>query len=154
WGHSAIGRTLLGGWQVNGIFSSYSGTPFTVSAAGGPLNAPGNSQTADQVKPAVTKLGGVGVNSPYFDPAAFAAVSQARFGSSGRNVLRGPGLVNLDAALFRNLRLTERANFQFRFEAYNLSNTPHFNNPSANVSTGGFMTITSGLSRSNNVEGG
>jgi hypothetical protein len=154
WANNKAGRLLLGGWQVNGIFSAYSGTPFTVSAAGGPLNAPGNSQTADQVKPEVAKLGGIGVNSPYFDPTAFAAVSQARFGTSGRNVLRGPGLVNLDAALFRNFNVTERAHFQFRFEAYNVTNTPHFNNPGANVSTGGFMTITSGFSRSNNVEGG
>ena len=43
---------------------------------------------------------------------------------------------------------------QLRGESYNVSNTPHFNNPSANVSSGGFMTITSALSRANNVEGG
>src|SRR5262249_34232356 len=102
WANDKTGRMLLGGWQVNGIFSAYSGTPFRVTAAAGPLNAPGNSQTADQVKSEVSRLGGIGVNSPYFDPTAFAAVSQARFGSSGRNLLRGPGLVNLDASLFRN----------------------------------------------------
>jgi hypothetical protein len=40
---------LLGNWQANGIFSAYAGTPFSVSASSASLNAPGNSQTADQV---------------------------------------------------------------------------------------------------------
>jgi hypothetical protein len=62
--------------------------------------------------------------------------------------------VNVDASLFRNFRVTERWVAQLRGECYNLSNTPHFSNPSANVSSGGFLTITSALSRANNVEGG
>ena len=114
----------------------------------------GSSQTADQIKPAVQKLGGIGPGQPYFDPTAFAPVTDARFGTSGRNILRGPGLVNLDASLFRNFRFGERIDLQFRAEAFNVSNTPHFSNPSSNVSSGGFMVITSALSTSNNVEGG
>ena len=147
-------RTLLSGWQTNGIFSAYSGTPFTVSASSGSLNAPGESQTADQISPKVTRLGGIGSGSPYYDPAAFAPVTQARYGNTGRNILRGPGLVNMDASLFRNFHIGERLAVQLRAEAFNLSNTAHFNNPSANVSSGGFMTITSALTASNNVEGG
>ena len=65
-------KAVLAGWQVNGIFSAYSGTPFTVTAANTSLNAPVNTQTADQVKPEVTKLGGIGRHTPYFDPTAFA----------------------------------------------------------------------------------
>jgi len=154
WVKSGMGAKLLGGWQVNGIFSAYSGTPFSVTASGASLNAPNETQTADQIKSVVTKLGGIGSNSPYYDPTAFAPVTQVRYGNTGRNILRGPGLVNVDAALFRNFRLRERLNFQVRAESYNLSNTPHFSNPSANVSSGGFLTITSALSRANNVEGG
>jgi hypothetical protein len=149
-----IVRTILGGWQVNGIFSAYSGTPFTVTASGASLNAPGETQTADQVKASVAQLGGIGPGTPYYDPTAFAAVTSSRYGTSGRDILRGPGLVNLDASLFRNFAIKERLNLQFRAEAYNISNTPHFNNPNANVSAGGFLTITSALDRSNNVEGG
>jgi hypothetical protein len=149
-----IARAIVSGWQANGIFSAYSGTPFTVTASSGSLNAPGQSQTADQILPTVQKLGGIGVNSPYYDPSAFAPVTLARYGTSGRNILRGPGLVNLDGSLFRNFQVTERWAVQFRAEAFNLSNTPHFNNPSANVSSGGFMTITSALTSANNVEGG
>jgi len=154
WVRSGIASRFLGGWQVNGIFSVYSGTPFTVTASGSSLNAPDETQTADQINPVVAKLGGIGAASPYYDPTAFAAVTQVRYGTSGRDILRGPGLVNVDAALFRNFRVKERWNMQFRAESYNLSNTPHFSNPSANISSGGFMAITSALSRANNVEGG
>ncbi len=154
WLQDGAAAKVLGGWQVNGIFSAYGGTPFTVTASSSSLNAPGESQTADQVKATVTKLGGIGANSPYYDASAFAAVTQVRYGTSGRDILFGPGLVNVDASLFRNFRITERWGAQLRGECYNLSNTPHFSNPSANVSSGGFLTITSALSRANNVEGG
>jgi len=146
---------LLGGWQINGILSSYSGTPFTVSASATSLNAPGNNQTADQVLPEVGKIGAIGRNSSYFDPNAFAQVTGTRFGTTGLNILRGPGLVNLDAGLFRTFQVTERWQIQFRAESFNFTNTPHFNNPGANVSSatrnadgsirtlGGYTEVTS-----------
>src|SRR6185369_2014615 len=154
WVQGGVGGKILGGWQLNGIFSAYSGTPFTVTASGASLNAPGESQTADQIKPTVTKLGGIGASTPYYLPTAFAAVTAVRYGNTGRNILRGPGLVNLDASLFRNFRVSERFRLQLRGESYNVSNTPHFSNPSGNASAGGFLAITSALSRANNVEGG
>ena len=130
-------------WQINGVFSVYSGTPFTVTASTASLNAPNNTQTADQVKPEVKKLGGVGIGNPYYDPSAFAPVTDPRFGTSGRNVLRGPGVVNLSAGLFRKIPVKERLNLEIRAEAFNLTNTPHFSNPSANASNpANFMAIT------------
>ncbi len=150
----ALMKAMLSGWQLNGIFSAYSGTPFSVLAANASLNAPGSNQTADQVKPTVQKLGGIGREAPYFDPSAFAPVSAVRFGGTGRNILRGPGLVNLDAGLFRNFRLTESWRLQFRAEAFNFTNTPKFSNPAANASNAGFMTVTSALTNSGSVEGG
>ncbi len=135
-------RLLLGGWQVNGIFSAFSGTPFTVTGSDTSLSAPGNTQTADQVNPVVTKLDGI-FDTPYYDPKAFAAVNTARFGTTGRNILRGPGAVNLDASLFRRFQLTERFQLEFRAEAFNAANTAHFANPSANVSDSkSFLKIT------------
>ena len=122
----------------------YSGSPFTVSAAAASLNAPANTQTADQVTPEVAKLGGIGIGNPWFDTTAFRSVTTARFGTTGRNILRGPGVVNVDAGIFRNIPLSERFRLQFRAEAFNLSNTPHFDNPAANVSNAtNFGTITS-----------
>lgn len=134
WINNGFASALAGGWQWNGAFSAYSGTPFSVSAAGTSLNAPGNSQRADQVKADVAFPGGIGTGASYFDPLAFAPVTEARFGTAGFNSLRGPGLVNLDLSLFRTFRLSERINLQFRAEALNATNTPHFSNPGANVS--------------------
>jgi hypothetical protein len=122
-------------WEVNGIFSAYSGSPFTVSASSASLNAPGNTQTADQILSEVTKPGGIGLAHPWFDPAAFAPVTAVRFGNVGRNTMRGPGVVNLDASVFRTIPFTERIRFQIRGEAFNATNTPHFDNPAASVST-------------------
>ncbi|MGH9718573.1 MAG: carboxypeptidase regulatory-like domain-containing protein [Bryobacteraceae bacterium] len=134
WAQQGWQMHMLGGWQFNGIFGGYSGTPFTVTASGTSLNAPNNAQTADQVKPEVKILGGAGPGQSYFDPLAFRPVTEVRFGSSGLNILRGPGVVNLDLGLFREFRVTERVRIQFRGEAFNASNTPHFNNPGTNVS--------------------
>jgi hypothetical protein len=147
-----LGAALLGGWQVNGIFSVYSGSPFSVSASGTSLNAPGNSQTADLVATEVRKLGGIGPGAPYFDPTAFRAITETRFGNTGRNILRGPGVTHLDLGLFRSFKFSERIQLQFRAEAFNLSNTPHFSNPAANVSGAGFMTITSTAGEDSNAD--
>jgi hypothetical protein len=137
--------TVLGGWQISSLFSAYSGTPFNVTASGtSTLNASGSNQVADQVKPHVAILGGVGLK-PYFDPLAFAAVpnTQVRFGTAGLESLRGPGYGNVDLSLFRNFSVTERWKVQFRAESFNLTNTPHFSNPAANISNAGFDQITS-----------
>jgi hypothetical protein len=125
---------LLGGWQINGVLTLQSGNPFTVTSSGSSLNAPESSQRADQVKPEVKKLGGVGRGIPFYDWTAFAPVTQARFGTAGYNTLLGPGIANLDLGLFRQFRVTERVNIQFRAEAFNFTNTPHFSNPSGNIS--------------------
>jgi hypothetical protein len=149
-----LAKLLFGGWQLNGIFSSYSGTPFTVTASGTSLNAPGNAQTADQVLDDVKILGGTGPGQSYFDPLAFRSVTDVRYGNSGLNTLRGPGVVNLDLGLFREFRVRD-VHVQFRAEAFNATNTPHFNNPGGNVSNmrlnpdgtvnslGGYTEITS-----------
>jgi hypothetical protein len=91
----------------------------------------------------------------YFDPTAFAPVTGARFGTAGYNSLRGPGTRNFDFSIYRTFHFTERLSAQFRAEAFNLTNTPYFSNPSANASNlqlnpdgtvrnlGGFTTITS-----------
>ena len=136
---------LLGGWELNGTFSAYSGLPFTVTASSASLNAPNNSQTADQVLPTVEKLGGIGPGHPYYNPAAYAPVTAVRFGTSGRNTLRAPAIFNTNLSLFRTFPIKERLNLQFRAESYNLSNTPHFAAPNANVSSGNFLVITSAV---------
>ena len=132
---TGIASALLGGWQANWIVSRTSGTSFTVGSSGTSLNSPGNSQTADQVLTDVAILGGHGVGQPYFNPLAFAAVTTPRFGNSGRNILRGPGVFNMDASLFRDFTITERVKLQFRTEMFGVTNTPQFSNPGATVSS-------------------
>jgi hypothetical protein len=134
-----MAAALAGNWQINGILSRTSGTPFTVSSAATSLNAPGNSQTANQVVSDVKILGGHGPGQPYFDPNAFAPVTTATFGNSGRNILRGPGLFNCNASLFRTFAIRERFKLQFRAEALSITNTPVFANPSATVSNASFV---------------
>lgn len=133
-----IGAAIAGGWEMNAILSDMSGTPFTVSSSGTSLNAPGNSQTANQVVQSVQILGGHGTNQPYFNPNAFLPVTTVSFGNSGRDILRGPGFFNLNASLFRTFDVTERLKLQFRAEALGLTNTPQFSNPSATVSNATF----------------
>ena len=55
--------------------------------------------------------------------------------------MRGPGVVNTDLSLFRTFKLVERVNLQFRAESFNLSNTPHFANPSGNANSSSFGRI-------------
>jgi hypothetical protein len=141
WASNGFISKVAGGWQLNGIMSRYSGVPLTVSTAGTSLNAPGNTQTAEQVLPTVAILGGHGIGAngaSYFNPAAFATVTTVSFGNSGRDIIRGPGLFNTNASLFRNFALTERFTLQFRAEAFNLTNTPQFGNPGTTVSSATF----------------
>ena len=100
----------------------------------GSLNSQGNGQTADQVVATVNFPKQIGRGSSYFDPLAFAPITAVRYGNTGRNLLRGPGVINLDGSLFRNFNVTERFRLQFRAEVFNISNTPAFNNPGATVS--------------------
>ena len=134
WATEGPASWLAGGWQLNGVFSAQSGLAFNVTSNGASVNSPGNTQTADQVKSTVEKPGQIGPGKSWFDPYAFMPVTTARFGSTGRNLMRGPGLANLDASVFRDFRLTERWTMQFRVEAFNVTNTPAFNNPNADAS--------------------
>ncbi len=146
---SGVMAAVLGGWQVNGIMSAYTGTPFTVTDSGSLLNAPDNTQTANQVNPVVTRVGAVGPGTRYYDPTAFASVATAAtFGSTGRNILRNPGVWNTDLNITREFPIKERLRMQFRGEFYNFANTSHFSafpSGSVNVATGGanFLSVRS-----------
>ena len=145
WITDGVGAAIMGGWQVNAIFSRQSGVPFSVGASGTSLNASGNAQRADQIKPVVQYLGGHGRGESWFDPFAFGPVTdstgrvgEVRFGTAGFNIMRGPRYSNLDLGLFREFKITERFTAQFRAEAFNFTNTPHFGNPGTNRSSMSF----------------
>ncbi len=146
---------VVGGWTLNGLFTHYSGVPYTISTSSGSCNCPGNSTPANQILGSASQIGnGLGGNA-YFNPLAFASVTTAAFGNAGFNRMRGPGPTNLDMNIFRDFRITERVHVQARAESFNLANHPHLGNPGANVSNmslnpdgtikslGGFSQITS-----------
>lgn len=158
WLNKGIGSVLLGGFEVSGVLSLMSGTPFyVVQGNGNNLNAGGSGQVPDQVKPAVGILGGIGTGHAYFDTSAYAAVNipagqPQRFGNAGRNNLRGPHLFNVDMSVFRTFSITEHVKLQFRAEALNALNHPNFSNPGADISnagTFGFVTSTTGTGERN-----
>jgi hypothetical protein len=147
--NSGVGSKILGGWQINGIFSSVTGTFFGVSASSTSLNTAGaGGQTADQVK--AGKVQKIGTTQEFYDKTAFAPVTRstrtiADWGNTRGAILQGPGQVNLDASLFRTFRLTEKIRTEFRAEGFNVTNTPKFSNPSGDVNSANFMRITSVL---------
>jgi len=134
-GHSFLNHGFLaqvaGGFQIGGTVSRYSGLPFTVNAPNSSLNAAGQTQTADQLKADVAILGGHDANTPYFDGSAFGPVTTARLGTSGRNILRGPGVFNTNINISRIFAIKERLKLQLLGEAFNATNTPSFANPGA-----------------------
>jgi hypothetical protein len=149
---------VVGGWQLNGIVSVMSGTPFyVVQGAGGNLNAGGSGQVPDQIKSDVVIYGDIGPRTTYFDTTAYAAVNipageAQRFGTAGRNNLRGPSFFNVDLSVFRTFDLAERLNLQLRFEALNALNHANFANPGSDISNAGafgYVTSTTGVGERN-----
>jgi hypothetical protein len=138
---TGLGAYILGGWQLNAQQLILSGPPFSVGAPGTSLNAPGSVQRADQLKSHVAIH--PGNTTQYFDTSAFARVTTARFGTASYDSLRAPGAANLDASLFRSFSFHERYKAQFRMEAFNVTNSPHFGTPSSTVGSGSFGQITS-----------
>jgi hypothetical protein len=148
WMNSGFIGNVLGNWRVTGILTLMTGTPFTITADGTALNLPGQNvaNTANQLYP-VAILGGVGAGHPWFTPVSFAQPTGSGVsGNTGRNVLSGPGFVNLDASLTKVITLRERYRFELRGEAFGVTNTPQFSNPNSAVNTPStFGQITSTL---------
>jgi hypothetical protein len=132
-------NVLVSGWQVNGTYAAYSGTPFSVTASNTALDQRGNLQTADLV--GEVKRVGVGPDEPYYDPSAWANVTERRYGNTGRNQFRGPGFWNYNMSLFRTFRLQGRKRLQFRLEGFSITNQPQWSNPDRSVTGGNFMRI-------------
>ena len=145
WANGGIPAKILGGWQLSGTLRVVSGSVFELRAGGSSasnLNATGNTQRPDLVKSSVAISGQVGPGTTWFDTSAFATVNDLnRFGTSPFYLLHGPGLFNLDLALARNFRLTERFNLQLRAQAINFTNTPHFSNPTGDINSANFGRV-------------
>ncbi|MBI3208491.1 MAG: TonB-dependent receptor [Candidatus Solibacter usitatus] len=140
-GHLTTGPAamLLGGWQINGVLSLISGGPLNFNAPGASLNLPNSPQSPNITGP-VNVLRGID-NALWFDTSNFSAPVGATFGNIGRNIGRGPGFFNLDASLFRTLRITERFKLELRAESFSVTNTPQFNNPDTGFGNANFGKV-------------
>jgi hypothetical protein len=156
---------VFGGWRFTGMFSAYTGLPFTVTGSGSSLMCTGCSQTGEQLGP-VIKLDKKGPQQPYFEPSSFrdplywfSQTGVYKPGSMGYNSLRGPGYWRMNPGLYKNFKITERINAEFRAEADNLAHNTLWSNPSGSSANmrlnadgslntsvanplNGFMTIT------------
>jgi len=146
-----VGR-ILGPWQLDGVFRWVSGTPFTLTADPALCNCPGNTPTASTVVtgvstaflPIPTVFGILPVptqslNFAYTQPPA------GTLGNLGRNSVRGASFANYDLSLFRSFVIYEQTKLEFRAEAYNITNSPHFANPITNVNAANFGQSVSTL---------
>jgi len=142
WMNSGPVKHVVGGWQVGGLLSLYSGLPndhtFNVNTQnnGGVVrgdwvrnpNLPSGQRTIDR----------------WFDTGFVRAGVPGELTNAGRNLILGPGNRNLDFIVTRTFAMPwEGHRLQFRFESFNFTNTPNFGNPNTAVGTPAAGTITS-----------
>ena len=89
----------------------------------------------------------------FFDTTAFRFNQAGAFGNVGRNTMDSPGIINWDFSMHKDFAFTERQRLQFRFESFNFSNHPNWNNPNTNINSGStFGTITSTRTNMRNLQ--
>lgn len=161
-GKTGLLPTVVNGWQMSGILTVETGYPFTVnmqtnrSASGAfvslanldrPDFAPGRNpynithgvSTSNGIDPCPTAGQALGTPNLWYDPCGFLIPAAGFLGNTGRNILRGPGLTNLDFSLVKNTavhRLGEKGNLEFRAEFFNILNHPNFDIPARTVYAG------------------
>jgi hypothetical protein len=138
---SGVKNALVGGWQMNGIYTWQRGFPLTITAAYlGGLNDTSGTNRADLVGD--PNIGDRSVTN-WFNRNAYAQPALGSLGTLGRNTERGPGVNNLDLALFKNFSLGGDIRIQFRLESFNAFNHTQFNGVSTNLSSANFGVVTS-----------
>jgi outer membrane receptor protein involved in Fe transport len=138
-------KWVLGGWDLNGIASLQSGSVFTVTSGRDNSFSGVNADRADLIGNPFLDTGrprGELVNR-YFNTDAFTFNAVGTFGTAGRNILRGPGDVTVDAGLFKNIPIREGHRLQFRMETFNVLNRVNLGNPNGNRNAAAFGRITS-----------
>ena len=135
-----IGR----GWELAGIAQMRSGNPLTVFVRANrsrsqwaPSLGPGiGNDRASMAAGRTYESAIVGRPEAWFDPTAFVLQPAGTFGNSGRGAFVGPNLRTVDLSAMKNFRVAERANIQFRAEAFNLLNRANFGVPNLIAFTG------------------
>ena len=131
--------SVIGGWQVTGIYQWQSGSPFTIESgrdnAGWGLGSNRAIYTKEPFEPPASLTCSTQPCHYYFNPKAFAVNPNGTFGETKRGEFFGPSRSTVDLGLFKRFGLAGTMDLQFRAEFFNLFNTVNLNNPGTNVST-------------------
>lgn len=142
-------QRVIEGWNVNGVVTLQTGRPFTIytgaSQVGNIVNATVNCNNCSRKMGEVNKsASNFGNTVGYFTAEELAKFSQGaagEFGNTGRNYFTGPGGWNVDMALLKRTKFTETANFELRFEFFNILNHANFGFPTAVLTSTTFGRI-------------
>ena len=132
-------RTMLGGWELSGIFTLESGTPFSIGYGSDNLGFGGGTTNRANVTAPVSYPKTL---SSWFSTSSFAVPAALQWSNQQRNDVVGPHTDLWNVALYKAFQIRERAKFEFRVETFNTFNHPNWSNPNATVGTGNFGTIT------------
>jgi len=147
-------NAVLGGWQVSTLATLRSGGPFGILVQNGPRDILGDQADGKNLRPDIVgdPYAGVARGKPaegirgiyWFNPAAFQTPARFTHGNVSRTVpgVLGPGSVNFDSLVAKNLRVGEHWRAQIRWEMFNTFNTPEFNLPNQTLGGGGFGLVT------------
>jgi len=138
---------VLGGWQTSSTFTANSGSPFTVLQGGSNTsNSLAGSLFPNRVKDGSLPSGQRGIGG-WIDASAFAAPAIYTFGTSGRDILRGPGFWDYDLGLMKNFQIPlhfgEHPHVQLRGDFFNVLNHANLAQPTSTTGSAAFGTITS-----------
>ncbi len=129
--------SILGGWQLGGIYTAHTGFPLTIKMSGDPSGTGARSFRANvNGKPNDPHQIGPGVL--FLDPTPYSQPGARTFGNAGVGIVPGPGMSRFDLSLSKQFHMSEKRWFEVRAETFNLTNTPIFSSPAS-------QTITSSL---------
>ena len=147
-------KELTHGWQLNSLLSFHGGQPFTVHASGDISGTNEDNDRAVQVGSVRRGFQGQKPNANWLDPSAFIDPTPGTFGTTRRNGYYGPGYSDVDFSVFKNTKIKERVNIQFRAEMFNLFNRNNFAPPGGGfVNVGGNFSLTDTIGDYNGAPG-
>lgn len=136
-----LSKYLFSGWQTTGILTLHSGFPFGVPAPFDVANT-GASGQRPWLTGSLYPAGFQQNLQEWFNTNAFS-LAPYTYGNMGRNILRQDGMKDFDFGLFKETRITERMNMQFRAEFFNLFNYANFGHPNVSMNSPSFGTVSS-----------
>jgi len=148
---STLTDAIIGGWRLSGIFQLRSGFPITVTDGSAPsLQGQRGNERPNCVGDPVPSDQNI---AHWLDINAFARVAKGTWGNCGVGVARAPGYQNIDAVLAKQFNTGGGRYFEFRAEAFNLTNTPSFGPPARDINAPNtFGQITSTVSTARTME--